>query len=327
MTPLSSPIRWGIIGCGDVTEVKSGPAFYKTEHSILAGVMRRDMAKAQDYALRHGVAKVFETAQALINDPDIDAIYVATPPDTHMQYALEVAVAGKPCCVEKPMALNTKQCETMVEAFSNANLLLFVAYYRRTLPRFLQIKQWLDERAIGDVRHLSWDFRKPANKTDQSGEHNWRTQPELAGGGYFVDLASHGLDLFDYLLGPIQKVSGFATNQQSLYPAEDAVSAAWRFHSNVTGSGYWNFGSYNSIDRVEIIGSEGEIRFSIFENNPITLINAQGEQCLTIAHPEHIQSHHVELMVEHLRGGETHPSSGESATRTNTVMDKILGNS
>lgn len=324
MKILTAPIRWGIIGCGDVTEVKSGPAFYKTKHSQLAAVMRRDTAKAHDYAKRHSVATVHASAEALIHDPNIDAIYIATPPASHLQYALEVAVAGKPCCVEKPMALNNKQCETMVEAFNEAQLPLFVAYYRRTLPRFLKVKQWLDEQAIGDVRHISWNFRKPPSDTDKAKQANWRTQPDQAGGGYFVDLASHGLDLFDFLLGPIHKVNGFAANQQQLYQAEDAVTAAWQFKNGVTGSGYWNFGARTRLDEVEIIGSAGEIRFAIFEDKPVTLMNEQGETTETLAHPEHIQTYHVEAMNEHLLGTSTHPSLGESAARANWVMDKIL---
>lgn len=324
MKTLTDPVRWGIIGCGDVTEVKSGPAFYKTPNSVLMGVMRRDTSKAQDYAKRHGVELVFDTADALIHDERIDAVYIATPPDTHMQYALEVAIAGKPCCVEKPMALNSRQCETMVDAFLTADLPLFVAYYRRTLPRFLKVKQWLDSRAIGDVRHINWNFRKPANEADLNQLDNWRTQPNKAGGGYFVDLASHGLDLFDFLLGPIRKAQGVATNQQGLYPAEDAVSAAWIFENGITGSGYWNFGAHTRADQVEIIGSTGEVRFSIFENNPVVLTNSHGEESLHIAHPEHIQTHHVETMVNHLLGKGCHPSTGESAARTNEIMDRIL---
>lgn len=324
MKTLSAPIRWGIIGCGDVTEVKSGPAFYKSKHSQLAAVTRRDTDKARDYAARHGVDTVHNNAEALIQDPNIDAIYVATPPESHLQYALEAAVAGKPCCVEKPMALNHKQCETMIEAFNQAQVPLFVAYYRRTLPRFLKIKQWLDENAIGDIRHISWNFRKTASDTDKSGKANWRTQPDQAGGGYFVDLASHGLDLFDYLLGPIQKVNGFATNQQQLYKAEDAVTAAWQFKNGVTGSGYWNFGAYTRMDEVEIIGSEGEIRFAIFEDKPVILTNTQGETAERITHPEHIQTYHVEAMNNHLLGKAIHPSPGESAARANWVMEMIL---
>src|SRR5882757_10269989 len=103
-------IRWGIIGCGDVTEVKSGPALQRATGSALVAVMRRDRAKAEDYARRHGVARAYDDAAALIADPDVDAVYVATPPSSHAAYTLAAARAGKPVYVEKPMALSHAEC-------------------------------------------------------------------------------------------------------------------------------------------------------------------------------------------------------------------------
>ena len=135
-------IRWGIIGCGEVCEVKSGPAFVKCAGSTLVAVMRRDGAKAGDYARRHGVRKWYDDAEKLIRDPEVDAVYVATPPGTHEHYALRVATAaaGKPCYVEKPMARSYVECARMVEAFRAAGRPLFVAYYRRARNRAARSK-------------------------------------------------------------------------------------------------------------------------------------------------------------------------------------------
>jgi Oxidoreductase family, NAD-binding Rossmann fold len=149
-------IRWGIIGCGDVTEVKSGPGFQKANHSRLVAVMRRTGELARDYARRHGVPRWYDNAEALINDPEVDAVYIATPPVAHKDYTLLCARAGKPVYVEKPMALNYQECQFMLRACRAAGLPLFVAYYRRALPRFLKVKQLIDTHAIGEVR----SFRK-----------------------------------------------------------------------------------------------------------------------------------------------------------------------
>lgn len=322
-------IRWGIIGCGNVTEVKSGPAYQQTAGFSVQAVMRRDAVKAADYAARHQVPVWYNDADALIADPNVDAIYIATPPDSHLYYALKVAAAGKICCVEKPMALNGAQCQQMVDAFAGANLPLFVAYYRRSLPRFLQVKNWLDSGAIGPVRHVHWSFSRAANPLDLQGAANWRTDPTQAGGGYFVDLASHGLDLLMYLLGDIVQVQGQALNQQGLYPAEDAVTAQWQHAPQVdgsvaSGSGFWHFGTDGRRDAVEIIGSRGHIRFSVFQEEPVVLCNAAGEQSLLIANPAHIQQYHVENIAAHLRGERTHPSTGLQAMRASQVMEQIL---
>ena len=128
-------IRWGILGCGNVTEVKSGPAYQKTEGFIIQAVMRRDGDKAADYANRHGINNYYTEADELINDPEIDAVYIATPPDTHKYYGLKVAQAGKICCIEKPLAPNYKDCMAIQKAFMDKGIPLFVAYYRRSLPR------------------------------------------------------------------------------------------------------------------------------------------------------------------------------------------------
>jgi 1,5-anhydro-D-fructose reductase (1,5-anhydro-D-mannitol-forming) len=318
-------IRWGIIGCGNVTEVKSGPAYQQTDGFELAAVMRRDEAKAQDYAKRHGVPKVFSDAEALIGDPEVDAVYIATPPDSHQEYALRVAAAGKPCCIEKPMAPTHKECLAICAAFNARNIPLFVAYYRRTLPRFTQVKAWLDDGLIGDVRHVSWQFSKPPSAQDLSGGTNWRTDTRIAAGGYFDDLASHGLDLLAFYLGDFKEVAGFGINQQSLYSAKDALAASWIHESGVTGTGSWNFGSALRQDRVEILGSKGQIEFAVFEDLPIRLTTENGTEALTVEHPRHVQHYHVEALRNALLKNGSHPSSGKTAAHTAWVMDKILG--
>ncbi|MFV8379952.1 Gfo/Idh/MocA family protein [Flavobacterium sp. LB3R33] len=319
-------IRWGIVGCGNVTEIKSGPAYQKTEGFQLTAVMRRDGDKAADYARRHGITKYYTDADALINDPEIDAVYIATPPDTHKYYGLKVALAGKPCCIEKPLAPNYQDSLAIYDAFASKNIPLFVAYYRRSLPRFKKIKTWLDTNAIGEVRHIRWHLSKPAAPQDLSGNYNWRTDAEIATGGYFDDLASHGLDLFIYLLGDITAVSGISLNQQGLYSSKDATTACWLHESGITGTGSWNFGCYEREDTVEIFASKGKIAFSVFNDEPIVLSNEQGKTELFIAHPENIQLYHVQQIREDLLGNSKHPSNGLTGAHTSWVMDQIIGN-
>ncbi|MBG6063372.1 putative dehydrogenase [Flavobacterium sp. CG_9.1] len=322
----SETVNWGILGCGNVTEIKSGPAYQKTEGFQIVAVMRRDGDKAQDYAKRHGISKYYTDADALINDPEIDAIYIATPPDTHKMYGLKVAQAGKICCIEKPLAPNYQDSLAIYEAFKDKNIPLFVSYYRRSLPRFKQIKTWLDTNSIGKIRHIRWHLSKPATPLDLTRNYNWRTDAEIATGGYFDDLASHGLDLFIYLLGDIKDVTGISLNQQGLYSAKDAATACWLHESGITGTGSWNFGCSMREDIVEIFGSKGKISFSVFENEPLVLSNEEGKLNLFIEHPENIQLYHVQQMREHLLGNSVHPSNGSTGSHTSWVMAKIIGN-
>ncbi|RNC92524.1 MAG: gfo/Idh/MocA family oxidoreductase [Allomuricauda sp.] len=319
------PIRWGIIGCGNVTEVKSGPAYQIVEDFELAMVMRRDIAKAEAYAKRHGVSQWTNDASEVIDNPNIDAVYIATPPDTHKMYALLVAKAGKPCCIEKPMTPNYLDSLEVVNAFQHKNLPLFIAYYRRSLPRFNKVKEWLDNMAIGEPRHISWMKTRTASPLDLSGACNWRTDAKVAPGGYFDDLASHGLDLFTFLLGNIKEANGIATNQQNLYSAYDSITGSWVHENGVTGSGSWNFGSFEAQDKVEILGSKGKIRFSVLHEEPVELIARDARESLVIEHPKHLHEFHVNNMRDHLFGKAPHPSLGKSGLHTSWVMDKILG--
>lgn len=315
-------IRWGMIGCGSVTELKSGPAFYKAPGSALVAVMGRRAEAVRDYAARHGIARCYTDAQALIDDPEVDAVYIATPPDSHLEYALMVAAAGKHCCVEKPMSLNAEQSALMQRTFERAGLHLFVSYYRRSLPRFEQVRTWLQEGRIGELRHLTWTLCKPAAAADTHAA-NWRTDPAIAGGGYFADLASHGFDLFQYLAGDIVEVSGFSARQAGRYAAEDAVTACWTFANGALGMGCWNFVADRREDRVELIGSRGRIQFSVFEDQPLRL-EGETTEVLEVPCHTHIQWHHVLNMNAHIRGEAVHPSLAIEALKTDIILDKVL---
>lgn len=318
-------IRWGIVGCGEVCEAKSGPAFQKAEGSALAAVMRRDAAKARDFAERHGVPRWYADAEALIADPGVDAVYVATPPDGHARYALLAARAGKPVYVEKPMARTHAECVAMIEGCRAAGVPLFVAYYRRRLPRFLKAQEILEAGGIGRVRSVQVTLSRPPPPPAAPGAPvPWRFVPEIAGGGLFLDLASHTLDLLDFLLGPIAEAKGLAANLSGAYAAEDTVSAAFAFASGALGTGLWSFAADRREDRVEILGSEGRLSFATFGDDPIRWDGAQGAREFALPNPPHIQQPLIQSIVDELRGRGTCPSTGGTAARTSAVMDAIL---
>ena len=318
-------IRWGIIGCGNVTEVKSGPGFQKANNSSLVAVMRRTGELAKDYAGRHGVPRWYVDAEALIGDPEVDALYVATPPSSHKEYTILAAQAGKPVYVEKPMGLSFEECREMIDACRSAEVSLFVAYYRRALRRFLKIKELLEAGAIGDVRFVTMTlYTKPRPDELEPGNLPWRVMPEVAGGGRFVDLGSHMFDFVDYVLGPLREVHGFAANQQNYYPAEDMATATFVFESGVHGVGVWNFGSFEEIDITEIVGSQGKISYSTYDAKPVVLTTGDGVTQHEIEYPQHVQQPLIQTVVDDLNGTGTCPSTGERAARTTWVIDQIL---
>jgi predicted dehydrogenase len=319
-------INWGIIGCGNVTEVKSGPAFSKVKDSRLIAVMRRDASLAEDYARRHNVPKFYSVASDLINDKDINAVYIATPPGSHAEYALETIKTGKPVYIEKPMAVNYAECLRINRAAEKYNIPVFVAYYRRTLPGFLFVKDMIEKGSIGKVRFVQMQLFKAPSEDERTGKLPWRVDPKVSGGGHFFDLASHQLDYLDMLFGPIQKVKSIALNQAGLYKAEDFVTAEFIFGSEIAGTGTWCFSVSGDCERdiIEIIGDKGSIRLSTFSFEPIVLINASGRQEFINERPEHVQLNLIEKIVQALHGKGSSPSTGITGARTSKVMDEIV---
>jgi len=307
-------INWGIIGCGDVTELKSGPAFNKVKNSALVAVMRRDAAKAKDYAHRHNVPKWYDDAAALINDPGVNAIYIATPPSTHEIFTIAALVAGKPVYVEKPMAVNYDAAINMVKMAVEKNGKLAVAHYRREQPLFKKIKQLISDKVIGDVRLVRLDYYKKALTKEAllDNKNAWRVDPSIAGGGLFHDLAPHQLDLMYYFFGEAKTVSGVATNQAGLYKADDTVAGNILFKSGVIFSGLWSFGIIGIAERdcCEITGTNGKISFSFFEGLTITVtVNATTEQ-FTFDKLQHVQQPMIEKVVSYFLGERYNPCSG-----------------
>jgi len=219
------------------------------------------------------------------------------------------------------MARNTAECQAMIAACHKANVPLFVAYYRRALARFLKIKELLDKQAIGQIRLVTVTLYQPPPSEQNL---NWRVDPNTAGGGYFVDLASHMLDFLDFILGPISQVHGFASNHGRLYPAEDIVTGTFLFASGVHGVGTWCFTAHERLDHTEIVGSKGKIAYSTFDDQPIILTTAAGTQEFPCDYPPHIQQPLIQQMVNALNEIGTCASSGETAVRTTWVMEQML---
>lgn len=318
-------INWGIIGCGDVTEVKSGPAFNKVKNSKLVAVMRRDAAKAKDYAERHHVPKWYNDAQQLINDPQVNAIYVATPPLSHEEYTIAALLAGKPVYVEKPMSVNKAAAERMLKAANESNIKLSVAHYRREQPMFKKIKELLQTKAIGDVRCVNLQFLKsPVTPSElQQPKTKWRVDPAIAGGGLFHDLAPHQLDLMLYYFGKIKTASGISLNQGGLYAADDVVSGYIQFDDGVIFQGLWCFtvGIAEEKDICEIIGSQGKISFSVFGDYTITVTRNGSSETLYFNKLEHVQQPMINKVTEYFLNEGSNPCSAEDGVEVMRIID------
>lgn len=321
-------ISWGFIGCGEVTEIKSGPAFNDVNGSHIEAVMSRSEARARSYAERHHVPKWYTDAQELIDDTDVNAIYIATPPSSHATFAIMAMRAGKPVYVEKPLASNYDDCVRVNYISEQTGVPCYVAYYRRYLPYFQKVKSIIDKGILGTIIDVNIRYSVPPREMDYDKENlPWRLNAEIAGGGYFYDMAAHQLDLLQHFFGVIVKAHGYYSNRAHLYDVEDTVSACFKFENGLVGSGSWCFVGHESAqeDCIDIVGEKGMVSFSVFNYAPIRLMTSEGTTSIEVENPSYVQLPLIRSVIEDLQGFGLCTCNSVSATPVNWVMDRILG--
>ena len=319
-TTQKNTVRWGILGCGDVTETKSGPALQKAQRSQLVSVMRRDGAKAADYARRHDVPRWADDADTLLADPDIDAIYIATPPNSHADYAIRALQAGKHVMLEKPIALNAAECDAIEAAVRDTGGKLCVAYYRRALPRFEKLKEIIETGTIGAVRMIEVrQFKQAAAQSDQ----HWKTDPAIGGGGSFVDMQSHTLDWLTYLFGMPVNATGLKKNQAGLHAAEDMVSYLFDFGS-FSALGLCAYAAATNVEEVIIHGEKGTARMGFFRPSDIALTVDSVEEQIQLPDPAHVHQPFVERVIAYFLDDAPNPCSAQQGRLSTELVERVF---
>ncbi len=316
-------VTFGIIGCGDVTEVKSGPAFQKISGSYLKTVMRRDEEKLKDYAARHHVEHFTTDYLEILKDPEIDAVYIATPPHMHCFYTLEAAKYGKAVYVEKPMALTVKECKQMIAACKTAGVPLFTAYYRRGMEKFVKVKELLAGGALGELRAFQYQFACPVPTVDP--KRAWLLEADIAGGGLLYDVGSHMLDTLCFLLGDATLVRGVSANQSKALAVDDCHSAVLKFASGVQGTVQLTFCAAERQDEAIIYGSRGSLRVSIMDNQPLSVTVDGQTETIAFSHAAHVQQGLITRVVDTLLGQDTLESGGGYGLQTQELLEAIAG--
>jgi len=251
-------VRWGIIGAGDVAERKGGPPLYHVAHSRLIAVMSRRAGRAADFARRHHAQRSYTDVDALLADEEVNAVYVATPPNIHAGLTERAAQAGKHVLCEKPMAMTVAECRRMIQVCRDHGVQLMIAYYRRFFPVVIKMKALVEAGKIGRplrARAAVADFYVPR----ADGERTWLTEPAVAGGGFLTDVATHRLDLLAYFLGQPRQVAAFVDTQHFDFEVEDAGTLMVRFEEGTHGTGTFNWNVGAPIDEFEVCGTGGRL--------------------------------------------------------------------
>lgn len=318
---VDNKIVWGIIGCGDVAEVKSGPAFQKCDNSQLLAVMRRDADLAKDFAKRHQVSLWYDDADKLLANPDINAVYIATPPSTHLEYSLKAIKAKKNVYLEKPMVLSKAEGEQLCKAINNSSQKLVVAHYRRFLPMYIKVKELIETNAIGTIKYVDLRFLQPF---DFNSKATWRLNAEVSGGGYFHDIAPHQIDLMYHFFGAYKSVKGFSVNQSGIHNVDDMVNGIISFKNNIQFRGIWSFAIPKDLqeDKCTVYGEDGTIEFSFYEEE-LTLKTQTENKVFNFNNPENIQQPLIQQTVDYFLGKRDNPCPVEDGELVISIMEEF----
>ena len=311
-----------MIGAGDVTEVKSGPAFNKVANSTLVALVRRNAEKAKDYASRHNVPYWYCDAAAMLCREDINAVYIATPPSSHKQYALAALQAGKDIYLGKPMALNAAESREILQAADKYGRRVCLAHYRRELPCFKKVKELIDSGSIGDIQYVRSELLQPeASGIIAKADEDWRTNPAISGGGLFHDLAPHQIDLMVHYFGLPVDFSGLACARKP--GVADLVSGQMEFQKGSLFQGIWCFTAPRSEarDKCMLLGTRGKIEFSFFSAESVCLSTEEKNESYNFSNPENIQFPMIEKVVKYFSGEGDNPCTGKDGLKVMEIMD------
>lgn len=317
-------ITFGIIGCGNVTEVKSGPAFQKLPSTKLKWVMRRNMEKVKDYARRHQVKHYTIDYKDILTDDEVDAVYIATPPHMHKFYTLEAARHKKDVYVEKPMALSVEDAKEMMSVCREEGVKLFVAYYRRGQSKFRKVKELLEGDEIGEIRSFSYQYASPVPELNP--DRPWLYKKEFAGGGKLYDVGSHMIDLIIFLFGDVKYAAGFSSNQSEVLEVEDNTSGMIVFNNGVQGTLQMTFNGNEDEDVLTVVGERGTLKFGIMNTEPVRIIKDGKEQELVFPDLEHVQMPLISLVADAMSGEGDLDATGLYGLKTQEVLEAFRDN-
>jgi len=313
-------LRWGVIGCGAVVERKSGPSIAQAGRSRIVAVMRRDAEKARPFAQAHAVTLVTAEARAVIQHPEVNIVYVATPPSSHLEYVLAAAAAHKHVLVEKPMGLSTGEARRMIAACEEAGVHLFVAYYRRFWPHVQKMRELLGAGRVGRPVLACLSLAAPRRPVQQD---NWRDNVAVSGGGYFVDVGSHRLDTLIFLMGAVEEVTGVAAIDAASR-LEEAVALSLRFRTGALGAVTADYRSGRWQDRLEIVGTAGALVSDPLDSQKFELRTTSETEEFSFtpcAAPHLGLIRHIESV---LLDGVRSESSGLDGLQTEIILDKAV---
>lgn len=282
-------IKWGLVGLGDIANKRVAPAIINQKDSCLCAAVSPIKNELDVFLPKHRIEKGFLSIDEMLNEADIDAVYIATPPFLHCELALKALQAKKHVLVEKPMAMNNDECERLIRMTEKQGVKLGVAYYRRFFPKVAEVKRIISDGTIGRVIGARIVFH--SWYCPQKDLKSWRVDKNMAGGGPLWDMGCHKLDLLIELLGMPKSVSALMSTQTHYYEVEDSCSALLELENGGQCIASFNWNARTWSDEFVILGTDGKITMNPCDSDGVDieltpkLIKGLGKEVTSVLKP------------------------------------------
>ena len=314
-------INWGIIGSGNIVN-KNASIFNSFPNSHIVAIMGRNKSTLKEVSEKNKINNVYTDIDEFLNNNEINCVYIATPPGTHLEYAKKCCDAGLITYLEKPIGRNYKETCEIVNIFKNANVPLYIAHFFRSLSKIQKIKSLIEDDCIGKVSSVDIKIDR---KFNMSTLDSWLYETKISGGGKFYDIAPHIIDILVYLFGGFEEVSGIASNNLNKYKVEDIVAMIFKTQSGIIGTMNFNAIALEKKDVVEIYGTKGKIQFSFRDDSSILIFNNDGKQEIRVEEKEAIQTAMIENVINSILNNiNVNICTGENALETYRIIELVL---
>lgn len=325
MAGLSSPIRWGLVGCGDIAAKRVAAALREAPGSTLLAVARRRAELAAEFAQGHGASRSFADWRDLVCDGEVDAVYLATPVRLHLEQAVAAAEAGKHVLCEKPMALDVAGCERMIAAAHAGGVRLGIAYYRHHYPVIARLRQLLASGEIGQpvmAQVQAFDLFDPAPDHPRA----WLLDKAQSGGGPMADFGCHRIEILLDLLGPLAEAHGFPSKVRfEARGVEDTCVAHLCFRSGAEAVLAVTHAAFEPRDRVEVFGSHGSAHVDVLNEGVLRIVTAAGTREERHPPPGNLHQPLVEDFVRAIHDGREPTVTGDMGLEVSRALAAIYG--
>jgi predicted dehydrogenase len=270
-------LGWGLIGCGDIAQRRVAPALRDLPSCELIAVNRAQSELAPAFAKEFGARRWYLDWKKLLLDEDIDAVYIATPVHLHAEQAIAAAEAGKHVLCEKPLAMNVRECDQMIDACRAHQVKLGVAYYRHFYPVVERIKAILRSGEIGTPVLAQINAFE---RFDPAADHprSWLLKKDISGGGPMFDFGCHRIEVLTNIFGAITEVKAMTANAVFDREVEDTATALFRFERGACAVLSVSHAAAEPKDSLRIFGSVGSIRVSTLNQGKMRVTGRLGER-------------------------------------------------